>query len=135
MKRSIAGNVTESANPIGGSFSLLASASRTTTQTSADLDSGGCRGVLVTLDVTDVTALPSVTISINGKDKASGKYYTLLAGAAVTTVSTNTYAVYPGITASANAAASMVVPDTFQIVVTANNANAGTYSVGYSLVP
>ena len=34
--------------------------------------------------------------AIQGKDAASGKYYTLLVGAAVTTISTNVYTVYPG---------------------------------------
>lgn len=135
MERDIAGNITNTANPLGGSFDMLASAARTTTQTSVDLDSFGCRGILIALDMTNATALPSVSLSIKGKDKTSGKYYALLAGAAVTTVSTNAYVVYPGVAVSANVAVSNVIPDTFQIVVTANNANSGTYSVGYSLVP
>lgn len=114
---------------------LLASASRTTTQTSADLTNATCRGIVVTLDMTVVTAGPSVTLTINYKDPASGKYINLLTGAAVATVSTNTYRIYPGLTPVANATVSDVLPRTFQIVVTANNANAGTYSVGYNLIP
>lgn len=115
--------------------SLLASASRTTTQTSADLTNATGRGIVVTLDMTVVTAGPSVTLSIKYKDPASGKYIALLTGAAVTTVSTNVYRIYPGLTPVANATVSDVLPRTFQIVVTANNANAGTYSVGYNLIP
>ena len=42
---------------------------------------------------------------LNALDALSGQYYTLLAGAAVTTVSTNVYKVFPGATAVANAAA------------------------------
>jgi hypothetical protein len=114
------------------SATLLASASRTTTQTSSDLSTKGWRGLHVILDVTDVAASPSVTVTINGKDPASGKYYLLLSGAAVVTAVTNVYKVAPGITATANVSASDVLPATIQVVVTANNANAGTYSLGMS---
>jgi hypothetical protein len=112
---------------------LLASASRTTTQTSADLlNYGGCSALNVVLDMTTV-GTGSVTISIDGKDTASGKYYNILTGAAVTTNSTNRYRIGPTITAVANSIAQDYLPRTFRIVVTANNANAATYSVGYSL--
>lgn len=113
---------------------LLASAARTTTQTSADIVNYNARGIQVILDMTNVAASPSVTVSINGKDPVSGKYYLLLQGAAVTTAVTNVYTVYPGVTATANVSASQVLPRTFQIVVTANNSNSGTYSVGYNLI-
>jgi hypothetical protein len=112
---------------------LLASAARTTTETSGDLNNPNCRGIRVILDVT-TAGTGSITVTINGRDPASGKYQLLLAGAAVTTVSTNVYLVFPGATAAANAAANNCVPETFQIVVTANNANTITYSVGYQLL-
>lgn len=113
---------------------LLTSASRTTTQTSADLQNlGGHAGLIVVLDMTTV-GTASVTVTINGKDSASGKYYLILAGAAVVTNSTNRYRVSPTLAASANAIAQDELPPVFQIVVTANNANAGVYSVGYALV-
>lgn len=112
---------------------LLASAARTTTQTSPDLSNNGGIGLLtVVLDVTSA-GTGSVTVTINGKDPASGKYFLLLSGAAVTTNSTNVYRVNPFIPASANVTAQLPVPKTFQIVVTANNANTMTYSVGYVL--
>lgn len=112
---------------------LLPSASRTTTQTSGDLQNlGGRSDLRVILDMTTV-GTGSVTVTINGKDPASGKYFLILAGAAVTTNSTNTYKVGVNVAASANAIAQDYLPPTFQIVVTANNANAATYSVGYTL--
>lgn len=113
--------------------SLLASAARTTTQTGADTANYNARGIHVVLDMT-VVGTGSVTLTLEGKDEVSGKYYTVLSGAAVTTNSTNVYKVYPGLTAAANAVASDVLPRTFRISVTANNANAATYSVGYSLI-
>lgn len=113
---------------------LLASASRTTTQTSADRLNPAGRFLQVILDVTtNAGGLGSATVTINGKDPTSGKYYLLLAGAAVTTVSTNVYSVGPGLPATANVSANAMVPRVFQIVVTANNANPLIYSVGYNL--
>lgn len=111
----------------------LPSGSRTATQTSPDLPSRGFRGIDVILDMT-VVGTGSVTLTINGKDLASGKYYPLLAGAAVTTNSTNRYRVGPWLAASANAIGQDVLPDIFQLVCTANNANAATYSLGYNLI-
>lgn len=110
----------------------LASASRTTTQTLPDLGTGGSQYLNVVLDMTTV-GTGSVTLTINGKDDASGKYYLILAGAAVATNSTNRYKVGPNISASANAIAQDYLPNIVQLVVTANNANAATYSLGYAL--
>lgn len=76
----------------------------------------------------------SVTLDIQGKDPVSGKYYSILTGAAVTTNSTNVYKIHPGLTAAANAVANDMLPRTYRVVVTANNANSATYSVGAMLV-
>lgn len=105
----------------------------TTAQTGPDINNQTDRGVTVILDMT-VVGTGSVTLTIQGKDRASKKYYTLLAGAAVITNSTNRYTVYPGMTAAANLVASDVLPDLWRILVTANNANATTYTVGWSTI-
>lgn len=110
----------------------LASAARTTTQTLPDLKTGGAKYLNVVLDMTTV-GTGSVTLTINGKDPASGKYYLILAGAAVITNSTNRYKVGPNVTAAANSIAQDYLPETIQLVVTANNANSATYSLGYSI--
>ena len=89
------------------------------------------RGVTIVL-VTTAIGTGSITLTIQGKDPGSGTYYTLLAGAAVVTNTTNRYTVYPGLTAAANVTASDVLPNAWRIVITANNANAATYSVGGS---
>ena len=113
---------------------LVPSGAYTTTQTGADQRNPGCRYLSVVLDMTNV-GTGSVTLTIQGKDAASGKYYPLLAGAAVITNGTTRYLVGPGLTASANAVANDVVPATWRVLVTANNANPATYSVGASLIP
>jgi hypothetical protein len=106
-------------------------AGSTLTITGPDLTNPAARGVTVVVDTTAI-GTGSITLTIQGKDRASGKYYTLLAGAAVTTNVTNRYTVYPGLTASANVTASDVLPGTWRLIVTANNANAATYTVGWS---
>ena len=114
----------------------LTSASRTTTQTQADQTNTLFRGICVILDVTvNAGGSGSITLEIDAKDPTSGKYYSLLTGAAVVTVTTNTYTVYPSAANTANVSASGVLPKTYRIKVTANNANPVTYTVGYNLLP
>jgi len=85
----------------------------------------------VTLDVT-TPGTGSITLEIDAKDSVSGKYVALLTGAAVTTTSTNIYVIHPELTAAANSIAKDVLPHTWAVKVTANNANSMTYSVGAS---
>jgi hypothetical protein len=115
-------------------FALTIPPGATAGVTGPDMSFPSARGVSVVLDMT-VPGTGSVTLTIEGKDGASGKYYPLLSGAAVTTVSTNRYTVYPGLTAAANAVASDVLPAVFRLRVTANNANPATYTVGASTIP
>lgn len=117
---------------------VLASAARTTDQ-SVDITNYGCRGIIVTLDVTALSDSPSIVLRIRHKDPASGTYETLLESAAVTTQPVrHTYVVYPGIAAAASdvtAVAGFVVGKDINIQVDHANANSITYSVGCSLVP
>lgn len=113
--------------------SLLASAARTTTQTIADTPNLGHGGLHLIVDVTSA-GTGSITPKIQGKD-ANGVYYDLLVGSAITTNGTNVLKLYPGITAVPNGAAADVLPPVWRVVVTANNANSVTYSVGANLVP
>jgi hypothetical protein len=112
---------------------LAIPAGATTTQTSPDFNNSSARGLSVTLDMTTV-GTGSVTLTIQGKDRASGKYYTLLAGAAVVTNVTNRYVIYPGYPVVSNVSANEVLPNIWRIVVTANNANAATYTVGATML-
>lgn len=118
------------------SLTLLPSASRTTTQTSPDLlniPNYFAKGIRVVTNMTNV-GTGSITVSIKTRS-GSGVYTTLLAGTAITTNIAQTLEVYPGIAVAANASASSNIGEVFQILVTANNANAATYSVDYELLP
>lgn len=109
-------------------FTVLASAARTTTQTVADRTNNGYLGVHVTVDVTSA-GTGSITPKLQGKD-ANGIYYDVLVGAAITSTGTTVLKVYPGASPVANGVANDYLPAVWRVVVTANNANTMTYSVG-----
>lgn len=113
---------------------FLVSAARTTTQTGADQVNRGHRGIQFVVDTT-AFGTGSVTVTLQGKDETSGKYYTLLASAAIVSVVTTAYTVFPGAPATANVSANAQLPATWRLLATANNANTQTYSVGYVLLP
>jgi hypothetical protein len=126
----------QSAVPVSTSADITcyASAARTASPSNmADQTNNGAKGLLVVVDATvNAGGSGSITVTIQGKDVASGKYYTILASAAIVTVTTNQYTVYPTLTASANSIAQAALPHTWRVIVTANNANPVTYSVGAS---
>jgi hypothetical protein len=111
---------------------LLASAARTETQTGADQTNYNGRGIHVVLNVTAHSDTPSIVLKIEGKS-ASGIYYTLLEGAAVTGEGTHVYKVMPWATPVANEAAADLLPRTWRVVVTHADADSITYSVDYAI--
>lgn len=114
---------------------LLGSAARTATPTDVTQDNPRHRGVHVVVDVTDAgAATPSITPKIQGLDAASGNWYDILVGAAITAIGTTVLKVYPGITASANASASDVLPARWRTRVEHADADTITYSVGANLL-
>ncbi len=118
---------------VNSDLALIAAIAATTTQTGADQINSDGSAVKVVFDMTAV-GTGSVTLTIQGKDLASGKYYTLLAGAAVITNVTNVYEVGPGCPATANVSANANLPRTWRVLLTANNANPTTYTVGASVI-
>lgn len=116
------------------SVTLFSSAARTATVNGADQTNKCAKGIIFTVDATAITSTPSVVFTLQGKDELSGKYYTILASAAVATVATTTYSVFPGAPATANVSANFQLPRTWRLIATHGNANSITYSVGASLV-
>lgn len=111
---------------------LLASAARTATVNTADQTNYGFRGLHVIIDATAASLTPSVVFTIQGKDSLSGKYYTILASAAVTGISTTILRVFPGATASANVTANDQLPTTWRVNCVHADTDSITYSVGAS---
>lgn len=111
---------------------LLASAARTATTASDWFCNDEHRGVHVTINATAASATPSVVFTIQGLDRTSGQTYDLLASAAITGTGTTVLKVYPGLTASANAVASDVLPRDWRVRAVHADADSITYSVGFS---
>ena len=113
---------------------ILASAARTGTTASADQTNYNGRGLHLVIDVTSITDTPSITVTIQGKDALSGQYYTILASAAISTVSSTVLRVYPALTAAANATANDILPRTWRVNVVHGDADSITYSIGASII-
>lgn len=114
---------------------LLASAARTATVSSADQTNFNARGVRVRINVSSVTDTPSITVAVEEKDSISGNYVAILTSAAITTTGQKTtLVVYPGIAASANVKADDPLPRTWRVTVTHGDADSITYSVDYALI-
>lgn len=93
-----------------------------------------CKGLHLTIDMTAVPGVQTVTFTIQGKDPISGKYYTILASAAIVAVSTVVLRVYPSLVAAANLVANDVLPRSWRVTATHSGAGSFTYSVAASLV-
>lgn len=115
------------------SITLLNVSNVTVSQTSSLQTNYNWRGCIVVLQTTTIGS-GSITLSIQGVEPVNSYVYTILAGTAVTTNTTVVYRVYPGLTASANSVASDILPRSWQVLVTANNANAATYNVQAMMV-
>ena len=112
----------------------FASAARTASSNSSDLTNYNARGVKVVIDVTAASATPSVVFTIAGKCTLSGKYYAILASAAITGTGTTVLTVYPGATAAANVAVSDVLPRLWRVEAVHADADSITYSVSVNYV-
>jgi hypothetical protein len=109
---------------------VFPSAARTATVTSQDYSLGHAGTGRLTFDVTVAPGVDTVTLSIQGKDVASGKYITLLASAAISATGTTQLTIGPTIPTAANAAVQTLFPETFRVVVTHSAGTSFTYSVG-----
>jgi hypothetical protein len=108
---------------------IYGSAARTATPTAVTAQAGRYNFLRVVLDLTALAATPGLTLTVDGLDPVSGKYYNLLTGASVVAVSTNVYEIGPGLPVTANVSASKPLPDTIRFTVTHVDADSATYSL------
>jgi len=113
---------------------ILSSEERTETVNSEDVKNSQHIGGHIIIDVTLLTAGASIIPTIQGKDSISGKYYTILVGAAIVATGTTVYRIYPGIVAVANLSISDILPSIFRVTMTHADTKAVTYSIGVSLI-
>lgn len=111
---------------------ILASAARTIATNSADFKNYNGRVLTLVIDVTVYTA-GSITVTIQGKDDVSGKYYTLLASVALAATGTTVLRIGPGVLAAANLSTPLPLPRVWRASVAVGSADSVTYSVGASV--
>lgn len=106
---------------------------------------GTTHDALVTLGITaawtiaqtqaaGANAAYSQTITIQGSDPVSGKTWTLLAGVAMSTVTTQILQVHPAMVASANLVANSQLPETVIVSITHTTNNSVTRTVALQLI-
>lgn len=83
-----------------------------------DQQNAQAMGIKVVVDITVITA-GSLTVTIQGKDPTSGKYYTLLASAALAAVATTILTVFPGAAVTANLSANDMLPANWRVIAVA----------------
>ena len=119
----------------GGHNLITLTAAGAGTTNGADMKNPGCRGVQVTVDITAIGGTPTLTVTIQGKDRVSGKYYTLLASAALGSVATTVLRVFPGAAAAANTIANDQVPEDWRVIaVVAGTTPSVTATIGACLI-
>lgn len=109
---------------------VFASAARTATPTDANVTIGSKGGFFV-INVSAVTATPSVTFAVNGVDPASNAEFNIITSAAITATGTTVLRVYPGLTVSANVTVSDILPAGINVSATHGDADSITYSVQF----
>ncbi len=107
--------------------SIFASAARTATS-SATVPCASEAGFFY-INVTAVTASPSVVFTIAGVDPGGDAVHTILESAAITGTGLTVLRVNPQLTASANAIAKDMLPAALKITATHADADSITYSM------
>lgn len=107
---------------------VFASAARTATS-SATLTTP-CRAGIFVINVTAVTATPSVVFTIAGVDPNDIEY-TILTSAAITGTGTTVLRVNTDLTAAANTIAKDSLPQSIKVTATHADSDSITYSVGF----
>lgn len=115
-------------------ITVFKSAARTVDVT-REIDNNTFNGGRFIVDVTALeTGTNTVTVHIDGYDFTSGKWYTILDSAALSTTATTVYTVFPGATIDSNVVANSNLPRKFRVQLIKNGQTLSqTVSVGVNL--
>lgn len=111
-----------------------------TQQTSLDQINASGRGVIVTLSLAALSpgiAPGSLTLIVEGKDSASGQYYSLLTASSVSvtnTAQTIAYTVHPTALTIPGKSVISPLPRTWRVRVVHNFGSTASYKVGASVI-
>ena len=108
---------------------IFASAARTATAT-ATIPVDSSQGLFF-INVTAVSATPSVVFTIAGLDPIGSTAYTILESAAITGTGLTVLRVSPQLTAAANTIAKDMLPAAIKVTATHADADSITYSMGF----
>jgi hypothetical protein len=99
-------------------------------------NSGAFFGLLAFTDLTvrGGGGTGTLTVTLEGYDLTSGKWYTLIAGSTLSSVTTQPLLTYPGATVVANQVGQWPVPSKFRVKAVVAT-DLVTFSVGIELVP
>ena len=103
----------------------------------ADLLNTTGKGLQLGINITAIAGTtPTLTVTIQGKDTASGVYYNLLQSAGLTVTGFTLLTVYPGLVAVTNSVANQVLPKTYRILYTVTGTTPTvTATIGSSIIP
>ena len=106
------------------------------TVTASDQLNRAGMGIKLVIDITAITGTsPTLTVTLQGKDTASGKYYNMLVSAALNAVATTVLTVFPSAATTANVSANDILPRTFTVkAVVAGTTPAVTATIGASII-
>lgn len=97
--------------------SVLAGTAAAAGANGADVPAGSSVGVLLVVDITAITGTtPTLTVTLQGKDPVSGKYYTILVSAALNAIGTTVLRVHPSLTPAVNLVANDVLPAVYRAI-------------------
>jgi hypothetical protein len=107
------------------------------TTTSLDQINNYAVGVKVVINITSLNAgAPTIQVTVQGKDKTSGVYYTILQSTALAAVGTTVLDIYPGLIPAANLTANDTIPSIWRVsstIVAGTGSITGT--IGASTIP
>lgn len=105
-------------------------------QNSADQSNVNGRGVQVVVDITAISGTSAaLVVKIQGKDRASGKYYDLLTSASLTATGTTLLTVYPNAPATANVSTPQPLPAVWRLALTITGTTPSvTATLGANLI-
>lgn len=112
---------------------LYASVARTATPTAVTFSVGRAKELRIVIDVTAITATPSVVFTVDIVDSLSGKFPNLITSAAITATGTTVLTVALGVTVAANVAVSAPLSETLRLTATHGDADSITYTVSAHL--
>lgn len=108
------------------------SAAKTATWNTGDFVNQNCTGIMVFINLTAFTATGSLTVTVQGK--INGNYYTIIAGSAITSATTQRLWAFPGATVTANVSANEHVPFEWRLLMTHGNGVSLTYDITCDLL-